>query len=220
MVSRRNTYRVHRGAIGGAQKIVVSTVGAGSSNDVFLEDDPAFKRLCDWTPDGRAVVISRQEAATRWDLWILPLDDDRKPRPYLVTKYLEDNAKVSPDGHWLSYESDESGHNEVYVQSFPEAGAKYQVTTGGGFNIGWSSNGRALYYGNPAAPDRILAADVLPGPQFRLGPPRVAGRVPEKAFDADMTRDDSKLLVLMPNEPVPALTITIVENWPSLLVKK
>jgi eukaryotic-like serine/threonine-protein kinase len=205
---------------GGAQRIVVSTVGATSSNEVFLENDPSFKHLYAWTPDGRALVFGRQEAATRWDIWILPLDGDGKPRPYLATPYMEDGARMSPDGHWLSYDSDESGQTEVFVRAFPGGGAKYPVTTSGGFNIGWSSDGRALFFGSQSAPNRIFAADVLPGTQFRLGPPRVVGRVPEKAFNADATRGWDKLLVLMPNEPLPVLTITIVENWPSLLVKK
>jgi Tol biopolymer transport system component len=205
---------------GGAQKIIVATVGAAASNQVFLENDPSFKFLFDWTPDGRALVFSRQEAATRRDIWILPLDGDHQPKPYLVTPYFEHNAKVSPDGKWASYESDESGRPEVYVQSFPVAGSKYQVTTRGGFNYRWSRNGRSLYFGSLSDTDAIFAVDVLPGPQFRLGPPHAIGRVPKTTFDAAMTRNEDRLLVLMPSRPLPPGTITVVENWPSLLPKK
>jgi hypothetical protein len=200
--------------------IIVATVGAASSNQSFMEDDPTFKRLYDWTPDGRALVIGRQEAATRWDLWILPLDGDHKPRPYLVTPYQEGGGAVSPDGRWLSYTSDESGRPEVYVQGFPEAGSKYQVTTRGGFNVGWSGDGRSICFFDASDPEHILAADVLPGPQFRISPPRTLARLPKDTFDADATRAQDRLLVLLPSKPLPPGTITVVENWPSLLVKR
>ena len=205
---------------GGVPRIAVVNVGAGSSTQLFLEDDPAFKFLFGWTPDGRALVYGRQEAATRRDIWILPLDGDHRPRPYLVTPYYEAEGRVSPDGRWMVYDSDESGQTEVYVQSFPEAGAKYQVTTRGGFNRGWSSDGRRLYFAENSDPAVTKAADVLPGPQFRLGPPRRISRVPKTVFDFSAARGEEKLLLLMPTGPIPPQTITIVQNWPSLLVKK
>jgi serine/threonine protein kinase/Tol biopolymer transport system component len=205
---------------GGTQEIVVAPVDAPTSRQAFLENDPSFKSLYDWTPDSRALVFGRQEAETRRDIWILPLDGDQKPRPYLVTPYYEENAKISPDGKWASYESDESGRTEVYVQSFPDAGSKYQVTTRGGFNYGWDMDGRAIYFGIPGDPESIFGADILLGPQFRLGPPRRVGRLPKTTFDADVTRKRDRLLVLMPSRPLPPGTITIVENWTSLLAKK
>ena len=205
---------------GGSPKIALVNVGTGSSMEIFLADDPAFKYLCSWTPDGRSLVYARQEAATRRDLWILPLDGDHTPKPYLVTPYFEERGVVSPDGRWMVYDSDESGQTEVYVQSFPDAGAKYQVTTRGGFNRGWSSDGRRLYFGEDSDVFVTKAADVLPGPQFRLGSPRTVARVPKTVFDSGIARDESKLLLLMPTGPLPPQTITIVENWPSLLVKK
>ncbi len=205
---------------GGAQKIMVTEVGAGSSSQAFLQDDPAFKFLYDWTPDSRALVFGRQNAATRRDIWILPLDGDHTPKPYLVTQYFEERAKVSPDGKWCSYESDESGRTEVYVQSFPNAGSKYQVTTRGGFNHGWSRDGKSVYFGMPSDPATIYAADVLPGPQFRLSAPRALGHLPETVFDGDLTRNEDRALVLMPSKPLPPGSITIVQNWPSLIAEK
>ena len=205
---------------GGAPKIVVVNVGAGTSTETFLEDDPTFKWIYDWTPDGRALVIGRQEAATRRDIWILPLDGEHKPIPYLVTPYYEDGSRVSPDGRWMVYNSDESGQTEAYVQSFPKGGAKYQVTTRGGFNRRWSRDGRRLYFSEVRDPGAILGAEVLPGPQFRLGPARVVGRVPDTVFDVAAARGEDRLLLLIPARPLPPQTVTIVQNWPSLLVKR
>jgi Tol biopolymer transport system component len=205
---------------GGTQKIMVTSVGAASSSQGFLESDPSFKFLYDWTHDSKALVIGIQNPTTRRDIWILPLDGDQKLRPYLVTPYYEENAKISPDGKWATYESDESGRPEVYVQSFPAAGAKYQVTTRGGFNLGWSADGRSIYFGMPSTPDVVYAADVLPGAEFRLGSPRRAVRLPKDTFDGEVTSDKKRMLVLLPSRPLTPGTITIVENWPSLLARK
>jgi Tol biopolymer transport system component len=205
---------------GGAQKIMVTQVGDASRTQAFMEDDPAFKFLYDWTPDSGALVFGRQDAKTRRDIWILPLVGDQKPRPYLVTPYLEENATISPDGKWASYESNESGRTEVYVQSFPVAGVKYQVTTRGGFNLGWSSNGRSIYFGKPGDLENVFAVDALPGPGFHLGSPRRVARLPRDTFDGAMAEKQDRVLVLMPSRPLRPTSITIVENWPSLLAKK
>ncbi len=205
---------------GGRPKIVVAAVDAGSSLETFLEDDPAFKFVFGWTPDGRSIVFGRQEAATRRDIWILPLDGDHKPWPYLATPYLEDWGEVSPDGRWIVYDSDESGQFEAYVQSFPEAGAKYQVTTRGGVNFAWSRDGRRLFFGETNVPYTGFVADVLPGPQFRLGPARLFGRVPDTILYAERARSEDRFLLLIPSRPPSAQTVTIVQNWPSVLAKR
>jgi Tol biopolymer transport system component/tRNA A-37 threonylcarbamoyl transferase component Bud32 len=205
---------------GETPKIAVVSVGAGASTEFFLENDPAFKFLHGWTPDGRSIVFSRQDAATRRDIWILAVDGDRKAQPYLATPYWEERGRVSPDGRWMVYDSSESGQFEVYVQSFPEAGAKYQVTTRGGFNRGWSRDGRRLRFSHANDPTATYSADVLPGPQFRLGPPRKIARVPDTAFDFSLASGEDKLLLLMPTGPLRPQTITIVQNWTSLLVKR
>jgi hypothetical protein len=89
----------------------------------------------------------------------------------------------------------------------------------GGVKISWSRDGRRIFLGSPGDTEAIFAAEILPGSQFRLGPPRQVGRVPKTTFDADVTRRQDKLLVLMPSRPLPPGTITIVEHWPSLLPK-
>src|SRR5437870_4953223 len=67
----------------------------------------------------------------RWDLWLLPTEGDHKPIPYLRAPFNERCGIVSPDGRWMAYYSDESGKPEVYVQSFPTPGGKYQISTSG-----------------------------------------------------------------------------------------
>jgi Tol biopolymer transport system component len=185
--------------MGGYEKIVVVSVNGGAQK-TYLEKDRLFKQI-------------------DWDIWILPLDGDGKPRSYLQTPYFEDRGRLSPDGRWLVYRSDESGQYDMYVQSFPEGGNKYKVTTNGGNNAGFSGDGRRLYFSNAGDAATFYAADVLPDAQFRLGPAHPIAHIPADAFDSDLTRD-GRLLLLTPARAVPPQSITIVQNWPALLEKK
>ena len=107
----------------------------------------AVRQLPDaFTPDGRSLVFQRVSADTRGDLWVLPLDGKRTPKPYLQGPSDERNAVISPDGHWLAYVSDESGRDEVYARGFPDATPPVQISLGGGREPRWASNGRELFY--------------------------------------------------------------------------
>src|SRR5262249_15188203 len=68
----------------------------------------------DWSRDGRSLIYEDNDPNTQTDLWILPLDGDRKPRPYVQSRFNEAHAQFSPDGRWVAYASDESGRSEIY----------------------------------------------------------------------------------------------------------
>ena len=74
-----------------------------------------------------------------------------KARPYLRTPFNEFFAKFSPElePHWVAYQSDETGRTEIYVQSFPEPGAKVKISTAGGINPAWGPDGREIFYVSP-----------------------------------------------------------------------
>ena len=97
-----------------------------------------------WTPDGRALVFIDDDPLQA--IWIVHLDD-RKPVKWLSgagTTLL--GPRVSPDGHWLAYWSDQSGSDEVYVRSFLKPAGVVQISSGGGNEPVWSRDGRRLYY--------------------------------------------------------------------------
>ncbi len=76
------------------------------------------------------------------------------------TPFNKGGAKISPDGRWVAYRSDESGRSrsgdgEVYIQSFQQAGKKQQISTAGGFIPRWSHDGEELFF---VAPDFTLMA--------------------------------------------------------------
>ncbi|HKW14087.1 MAG TPA: protein kinase [Candidatus Krumholzibacteria bacterium] len=205
------------GSIGGYEKIVVVNVNGGAQK-TYLDNVQMYKNISGWTPDGKALVFGLQNPKTRWDIWILPLDGDAKPKVFLQTPYFEDRAKVSPDGRWILYRSNESGQYDIYVQSFPDGGKKYKVTTNGGNSANWARDGHQLYVDAAGAPETAVA-DVLPGPEFHLGPMKPFARGPEDAFDGALGRNN-RLLVLVPSGALPAQSITIVQNWPALLGRK
>jgi eukaryotic-like serine/threonine-protein kinase len=105
---------------------------------------------------------------------MLPMEGDCKYRPLLNEKYSEAQPRVSHDGRWIAYTSNESGKNEVYVRPFPgvEAG-RWPVSTSGGDSPLWSPTGRELFY---RSGDAVMAVAVKTEPTFSLGLPTVLFR--------------------------------------------
>ena len=120
----------------------------------LLLESPMAKLPTDWSRDQRQVIYSVLNPATGWDIASWPLGGGQ-PRVLVATRAEERNGKVSPDGRWLAYVSNESGVFEVYVQPMSATGAKWLVSKGGGQQPQWSSDGSQLYY---IAPDRKLMA--------------------------------------------------------------
>jgi Tol biopolymer transport system component len=83
------------------------------------------------------------------DLWILPMDGEKKPFPYLATAASETEGRFSPDVCCVVYGSDETGRPEIFVQDFPAKGAKFQVSAAGGTEPRWSRGSRELSISPP-----------------------------------------------------------------------
>ena len=204
----------------GPQHFVVrSTSGLDPARE-YLAADPMFKSLDSWTPDGRALVFSRQSPATKWDIFTLPLEGDAKPIPFLTGPSNEQTGIVSPDGHWIAYTSDETGKTELYVQSYPTPGTRYQVTNGGGGQPGWSPDGKHLTFGVSGQPLVLQAADVIPGPEFRLGPMRPIFRSTRTSCGGDLAPDAKRALLLVAAGKPPANTVSVVLDWVQALRKR
>ena len=127
------------------------------------------------TPDGTALIFRVQTpppkvgAPPGMDLLLLPLEGERRSQPLLTTPFDELNAEVSPNGHYLAYESNESGRNEIYVRPFPNVNAgKDQVSTNGGTQPLWARNGQELFYESMGA---LMLVPVKTGSTFEAGTP-------------------------------------------------
>ena len=101
----------------------------------------------DWSPDGRTILFQQDGDSTRGDLWALDVAPPHAARPVLQGASNETQARFSPDGRLLSYTSDETGRPEVFVQSYPPTGAKWQVTRTGGSQAAWQTAARCTTSG-------------------------------------------------------------------------
>ena len=174
-----------------------------------------------FSPDGSLLLFDAYDPAdtspayTGWDIFVLPLSGDRKPHPFLQTKSQESNARFSPDGRWVAYESNESGRSEVYVRPFPGPGARWQISTEGGQDARWSRSGRELFYRQA---DKMMIVDVETKPTFRPGRPRTLfeGRhygMNAYGYSYDVAPDGRFLMIRPdPAESGPA-QVKVVLNW-------
>ena len=124
--------------------------------------------LQDVSPDGRFVVYMISGKDGRFELWVLPMFGNRQPFPFLQTAFNNSQAQISPDGRWIAYTSNEAGRDEVFVQSFPVAGSKYQVSREGGAQPRWKRSGGELFY---LAPDQFRWPCLYQHHPLRMGRP-------------------------------------------------
>ena len=104
-----------------------------------------------WNPGASEILFyeggRESSGATRWDILALPMPpSEGRPRPILAdASASEAYAALSPDGRWLAYASNESGHFEVYLRSYPSLDGKQQISKGGGVMPVWSRTGRRCW---------------------------------------------------------------------------
>jgi serine/threonine protein kinase len=194
--------------------------GAGQG-EVILHSE-GIKTPDDWSRDGRFLIYMQRKTNAGSDLWVLPLQGDRKPTPYLVTPFNEGQAKFSPDGHWVVYTSNESGVKEVYAQPFPvSSGGKWGVSNGGGSQPRWSRDGKELFY---FAPDSMLMEvsvtttggtfqPGVPKPLFRASILGGTGGGAAMAWRWDISPDGQRFLMDTALEEATAAPVTVVLNW-------
>jgi serine/threonine-protein kinase len=165
------------------------------------------------SPDGRWLVIRTPPGEARHrDIFAVQLDGDRTVVPIVTGPASEQMPRISPDGKWLAYQSDESGRFENYVRPFPDPGARVPVSTGGGTEPLWDQTGRTLYY---RAPNGITAIALNTVGGFSIGARRLA--LPGRELAApthpsyDVTPDGSRFLVLRPAGG--EAKVIVIHNW-------
>ena len=174
-----------------------------------------FKGVSDWSRDGRNLILWGQNAQTGVDIWILPMDGDRKPVPYLRGPADEAAGKISPDGRWLAYQSNETGENEIYVQSFPEPGHKVRVSPDGGILPHWADGGKQLVYLSDSRQE-FLSVPVKEGDEFLPGPPRKLGNLPPDVTGGAFLGNNAGTLVSVASNEHPR-AIRLILDWTALL---
>ncbi len=201
----------------GTAGVYVKPVSGATPEKLIWKSSTLFKHPTDWTPDGKQIVVYELNPQTGFDIMLVPSDGSGPPQPYLQTPFQETTPFLSPDGHWMLYSSNESGRNEIYVQSFPTPGHKVQVTTGGAFVALWNRSGKEIF---------VLAADgqglssvpiVESAASFEAGAPRPLFRFPQGTFGFAVTHDGTRFVGPVPQGGGGTRTITVVLNWKSAL---
>jgi Tol biopolymer transport system component len=188
---------------------------SGAGEEKLLHRSPGSKIVGDWSRDGRFIAYEITDPKTKQDVWILPMEGERKPYPFLDSEFNEGETHFSPDGKWIAYVSDESGTLEVYVRSFPAKGAKLLISTGGGRRPRFTKNGRELIY---LAVDGQIMTSLINGATFEkpsglFKTPAMGLSRLENRPTYDMTADGQRFLISKLVDETPATPINVIVNW-------
>jgi Tol biopolymer transport system component len=196
---------------GGGIDLVLKASTGGGEEELLLRTG-ATNVATDWSADGRFIIYSALDPQTKPDIWALPLEGDRKPLVLIQTPFSETDGRVSPDGRWLAYTSDESGRSEVYVRPFLRPGGSQILSTTGGRQPTWRKrDGRELCY--LSAERRVTSVSVQSDSStFRASVPQTLFDEPALDDAYVVSRDGQRFLI---NTAVPEASapIQIVVNW-------
>ena len=193
----------------------------GTGEAAVLVEADSFTSGADWSRDGRYLAYYELNPDTQSeDIRYVEFGADgdaSEPVTFLSTPAEERAPKLSPDGRFLAYVSNESGRTEIYVQPFPDGAGKWQVSENGGSQPRWRSDGKRLYY--VEGEDALMTVSISTEPAFTLGQPQVQfeSRDLGSGLGAayDVSADGQRFLTIVPVEGADAAPpkIRIVQNW-------
>jgi len=188
-----------------------------------LSTSPYTQSADSMSPDGTQLLVRENSPKTGSDLSVLALNGKREVKPLLQGSFDERNGDISPDGHWLVYESNESGQHQIYVRPFPDVNAgRWQISSGGGIRPRWAPSGRELFYID--GENTLSAVPVQATTRFSAGnPTKLFGLRSLSAFSNgwpyDISRDGQRFIAIksappqsQPANETPA-SMVVVLNW-------
>jgi len=193
----------------GAPHLFMKRVSDSGEGEMLLPSGEGPQGPYDWSPDGQSLIYRSVSLQTKADIFVLPLTGERKPVPFVQTPFNEYDARLSPDGKWLAYVSDQSGRREVYVDRFPGGGQRSQISNSGGRAPRWHPNGRELFY---LADQKLMALPVKSGDKFEAGTATALFSAQARSGDYEVSADGRRFLVNT-NTGVPVLPLTVSTNW-------
>jgi len=165
-------------------------------------------------------VFLQPNPGTNYDIMVAPIDKSAPAVAVVTTKGRETSPRLSPDGRWLAYASNESSRSQVYVQSWPDGRGRRQVSRDGGSAVRWRGDSRELYFVTGPAGDHLMAASIVGGGDT------AETTAPQLLFVArgdlsgyDVTKDGQRFLVVSPDRVAERGTLSVIANWAGLLRK-
>ena len=186
----------------------------GSGGENLLQSDTQQLAVTDWSRDGRYLIYSRAGSDANWELWALPLDGSVKPYMVIPRAIASVTAggRVSPDGHWIVYASNESSRSEIYVAGFNGTQGKWQVSSNGGELPQWSNDGKEIFYMDASFTFYSIPVHTA-GNALQFGDPITLVRnwsAPDIAYDV---APDGKRILLDRASPQVNGGVTVVANF-------
>jgi len=211
--------RLFFSSVGGRGSALLERSLAGGSSTA-LPTPPRFNALESSSRDGALITFDTITATTKSDVWAWRRGQDQAPFPLLTSVANEGQSRLSPDGRFLAYTSDESGRFEVYVRPLRDPTKTWRVSNAGGADSRWSPDGRELHY---VANDRqMMVVTISTQPVIRAS-------VPVPVFDTgletlwqdtrnhyDITPDGRRFVLLAPAADRRASPFTVLVNWRQL----
>ena len=198
--------------------------GTGEAEKLISAEGDRALHPSSWSSDGKTLLLQEFITWSNFDLCALPVESDHTLKPLFRTEHVEHQPEISPDGRWITYTSNESEREEVYVRPFPEVNkGKWQVSTSGGNSPLWSPDMRELFY---LSEDNVaMAVSVETKPTLRFGTPKMLFKNTNLSFNVftgtpwDIHPDGKRFLMMkLPDtspssEEAPKPKIIIVTNW-------
>jgi dipeptidyl aminopeptidase/acylaminoacyl peptidase len=197
--------------------LYIKDIGSNRIEEL-LPESPGSKFPSDWSPDGRFIAFDWVNPKSGYDIWIVPLEGDRKPVPFLDSPFEDSRAHFSPDGRWLAYQTDETTRRYIRP-SILRAGrcaGKWYISTGGN-TARWRRDGKELFY-HQVGTRMMMSVEIRTAPDGALQP-----GTPKPMFETDLrgdageyydvSPDGQQFLLIVPATGLSAIPLTVVLNW-------
>lgn len=210
------------------QRVVYIQAGAlgsiaadGSGQEEILFHDEAQKGSPQLAPDGATLVFQTIQPGSGFDIWTMSMQT-RQTAPWLATPFTENRPRLSPNGRWVAYTSNESGREEVYVRALTGPGVKTLVSRDGGRLPTWSADGRELFF--LQGPSLMAVTVGTNTAAFEAGRPQVLfylRRLPaDEGAIYDVAPDGKRFVVIEPlTTDVPTIA-NVVAGWSREIARK
>ena len=197
----------------GVEDLYVKDIGTTSPETVLYHSTMNFKQVNGWSPDSQWFLFHQVDPESLQNIYMIPASGRGGAQLIAGSPRREVFGKVSPDGKWVSYLSDEPGQFQLFVQRFPEPAARTAVTSTGVVFHKWRKDSRQIVFSS-IDQTTLYAMDVDgSGPAFRAMPPKQIMTLPKGVIAMDAMPDLSKFLVIVPEAPTAPLSVTVVTNW-------
>lgn len=189
----------------------------------------AFQVPSSWSPDGRTLTYYQfaPKLGSCCEIFALPVDASGQPgeaKSFFPHGAHNGDAfpSISPDGHWMAYESAESGTPQIYVVPFPDGGGKWQISAGGGVKPLWSKTAHTLFFMGPGSNGGVAVYEApygVEGNSFHAGKPEILFQggfemgSPDPSYDVAPDGKHFAMLVPAQGKDVGQAQPTVVIHW-------